>query len=146
MENQYPLDFDSLAKGQMLEIEYLESVFGVKYDGGDRWSFLLMGLQSGIHEKTELSCRIEKDTLRILTDAEASEHNYRLVGVHVRGISRRTEKLLQVDRAQLDEAGSNEHDRRIRVASTYMGAVVSARSEIQGAPPAELPKRLSVAV
>ena len=142
MEGQYPLDFDSLTKGQTLEIEYLEGVFSVKYDAGNRWAFLLMGLQSGIHEKTELSCRIEKDTIRILTDAEASEHNFRLVGCHVRGIGRRTEKLLQVDRAQLDDAGSSEHDRRIRVASAYAGAVISARREIQGVPAIELPKRL----
>lgn len=144
MENQYPLDFDTLAKGQILEIEYLEGVFGVKFEAGSRWAFLVMGLQAQIHEKTDLSCRIDHDAIRILTDAEASEHNYRLVGCHVRGIGRRTEKLLQVDRAQLDDDASTEHDRRIRVASAYAGAVTSARREIHGVPAVELPKRMEL--
>ena len=142
MEGQYPIDFDALVKGQLLEIEYLEGVFAVKYENGARWAFLLMGLQAQIHEKTDLSCRIDHDAIRVLTDAEASEYNFRLVGGHVRGIGRRTEKLLQVDRAQLDEGGSVEHDRRIRVASVYAGAVTSARREIQGSPAVELPRRL----
>lgn len=142
MESQYPLDFEALTKGQILEIEFLEKVFGTPYIKGDRWSFRLMGLQSQIHEKTNLSCCVDRDSIRILTDAEASAHNYCMVGRHVRGISRRTEKLLQVDRAQLDASGSVEHDRRLRVASAYASAVFSARREINGAPPQELPRRI----
>jgi hypothetical protein len=142
MENQFPLDFDALTKGQILDIEYLERIFGVRYEQGQRWAFLVMGLQAQVHEKTDLSCKIDHDAIRILTDAEASEHNFRLVGCHVRGISRRTEKLLQVDRSQLDETASSEHDRRIRVAAAYAGAVVSVRREIQGVPAVALPNRL----
>lgn len=142
MESQYPLDFEALHKGQILEIEFLEKVFGTPYTRGDRWSFRLMSLQAQIHDKTDLSCCVDRDSIRILTDAEASQHNYQMVGRHVRGISRRTEKLLQVDRAQLDANGSVEHDRRLRVASAYAGAVLSARREIHGAPPQELPRRI----
>jgi len=142
MENEYPLDFDQLAKGQLLEIGLLEKVFGLAWSTDARWSFLLMGLQSQIHSKTEMSCRIDKDALRILTDAEASAHNFLLVGRHARGITRRVEKLLQVDRGALESDTSADHDRRIRVAGLYAAAVFGVRRDVIGIPAAKLPKRL----
>ncbi|NBW19253.1 MAG: hypothetical protein EBR82_65890, partial [Caulobacteraceae bacterium] len=77
---KYPMDFDDLKKGQVLEIQQLERVLCQDYQLSNDWDMQLMKLQSLIHQhRQDLTVAIDHDRIRVLTDAEASEHNAQLV-------------------------------------------------------------------
>jgi hypothetical protein len=75
--NAYPMDLDSLQKGQLITVKELEFILAVNPQKKEAFEFAVMGLQALIHSRTELTAMIAKDGLRILTDEQASIHNGR---------------------------------------------------------------------
>lgn len=139
---QYPLDFSALDKGQLLEIETLEAVFAQRYETSNDWDLQLMKLQGLIHaHRSDITVTIDRDRLRVLTDAEASEHNAQLVARGARLIMSRNERLLSVDRGQLDADQSIKHDRRVLVSSALAAGIAESRRRIVALPGNGLPRR-----
>lgn len=145
MENQYPIDYSALKKGDMLEIFELEKIFAMRYDSGSRaWDFAVMGLQQKIHHHTGLTVKCDSGAIRILSDAEASETNASEVDRHKRGILSRNRKLLQVDRGALTTDQAAVHDRRLLICGTYTAALLGARRTIIAASKTDaIPPRLA---
>jgi uncharacterized membrane protein YccC len=147
MHNQFPIDFDALQRGMVLSIKELEQVLGLKYQPGETtWAFAVMGLQSQICNQTDLTAVVDGGAIRILTDAEASQNNYRAVQLHTRRIYRRNRKLLQVDRQQLTPDQQSEHESRVRVSGSIVSALIGATRKVIGQPTTPLPSRLTPAI
>lgn len=139
---KYPMDTEHLQKGQVLDIPTLEAIFGQRYDISTDWDLQLMKLQGIIHaDRADITVVIDRDRLRVLTDAEASEHNMHLVARGARLIVSRNERLLGVDRGQLTVDESNEHDRRVLVSAALAAGVSDARRRIVALPSDSLPRR-----
>jgi len=144
MQNQFPLDFESLQRGMVLSIKELEQVLGLKHEpGGTTWAFAVMGLQSQICNLTELTAVVDGGAIRLLTDAEASQNNFRAVQLHTRRIYRRNRKLLQVNRQQLTTEQQSEHESRVRVSGSIVAALIGATHRVIGQGAQALPSRLA---
>jgi hypothetical protein len=148
MENQYPIDYEALKKGDMLDIYELEKIFAMNHQPGSKaWDFAVMGLQQKIHHQTGLTVKCDNGALRILSDAEASEANAAEVDRHKRGIFSRNRKLLQVDRGALTNDQAAVHDRRLLICGTYAAALIGAKRTIIAQSPTDaIPPRLGPAV
>lgn len=145
MTGQFPLDFEALQRGTVISIKELEQVLGLKYQPGETtWAFAVMGLQAQICNFTDLTAVIDNGAIRILTDAEASQNNFRAVQLHTRRIYRRNRKLLQVDRQQLTPEQQAEHESRVRVSGSIVAALLGATRKVIGRPAPSLPSRLAV--
>jgi hypothetical protein len=139
---KYPMDFDDLKKGQVLEIQQLERVLCQDYQLSNDWDMQLMKLQSLIHQhRQDLTVAIDHDRIRVLTDAEASEHNAQLVARGARLVMSRNERLLSVDRGELSADESAAHDRRVLVSSALAAGIDNARRTIVALPARGLPRR-----
>jgi hypothetical protein len=138
---KYPLNFDSINKGDTLSCEKLQHVTG-KTPGTDEYRYAILGLQALIHERTEFTVKIQVDgSLRILTDPEASDHNNKLVLQGYRMICSRHERSLMVDVENLTEEQRTRHDSRLLIQSRYVTALTRETRQIRiesKAKPAEL--------
>ena len=144
MENQYPINYSALKKGDIIGIEELQQVFAMRFvSGSQAWDFALMGLQQKIHHHTGLTAKCDNGAIRILSDAEASAVNAAEIDRHKRGILSRNRKLLQVDRGRLSEDQAKEHDRRLLICGAYAASIIGAKRTIIAASKTDaLPKRL----
>lgn len=126
----YPLDVSELNKGDTLSVDRMESMTGKKC-GTDEFRFAVMSVQEFIHAKSELTAKALGDgALRILTDAEASDHNARLFAQGLRMVFSRHERGLQVDVDQLTPDQRKRHDARLISQSRYVSALSQSRKEI----------------
>jgi hypothetical protein len=122
--SKYPLDFDQLEKGETLTCERLEVVTGKK-PGTDAYRFAILGLQALIHERTPFTAKTQADgSLRILTDAEASDHNDKLVSQGVRTVIFRHARAIVVDVGNLTEDQKARHDQRLQRQGRYVTALL----------------------
>jgi hypothetical protein len=129
--SKYPLDFDSLTKGHTLTSEKLSEVTGKK-PGTDEYRYAVLGLQALIHERTDLTVKIQVDgSLRVLTDPEASDHNHKLLLQALRVVPRRHEMMIHVDVDNLTEEQCKRHDQRLLLQSRYVSAFARETKQIK---------------
>lgn len=130
LTDKYPLDFDAIFKGQVITQAELEQITGKK-SGTDEYQFALLSLQSMIQEKTSCTVKISnKVELKVLTDEEASQHNYKLFLQNVRGMRSRFELNTAVDVAELSEGQRTKHERNLVVQSLYVQAITTTAKQI----------------
>lgn len=129
----YPLDFDSLYKGDEVPVEKLAEIIDHPA-GSDEYRFAVMTLADRIvNELSERGLDVvvvqRKGALRILTDTEASKHCYNeaLRGHKIMG--RNLGRTLLVDQTTLTEEERRIHDSRINVVSRMYQASKTARRE-----------------
>jgi hypothetical protein len=131
---KFTIDFDSLKKGDELSTERLEEMLGKKANT-DEFRFAVMSVQSLIQERTGYTVKCGSDcALRILTDAEASEHNQKLFQQNLRAIANRHALNCQVDVDNLSEDQRKKHDRALMVQSRYVGAIVQTTRNLAAVP------------
>jgi hypothetical protein len=129
--NAYPMDLDSLQKGQLITVKELEFILAVNPQKKEAFEFAVMGLQALIHSRTELTAMIAKDGLRILTDEQASIHNGRERDNAIQKARRRQRKLTQVDVSNLSESRRNAHDISILNGGRIIQAIDQEVQKIQ---------------
>lgn len=84
----FPLDFESLEKGQIIETSTLVEVLGCE-PGDKAWSLALMGLVDQIYDhRRDLVARVDHDRIIIETDAGACDYLDRRFHHHNRGMIR----------------------------------------------------------
>lgn len=130
LTSKYPLDFDALFKGQYITQAELEKITG-KTAGTDEYQFALLSLQSQIQSETSCTVKISnKYELRVLTDEEASRHNYKLFLQNIRGMRSRFELNTAVDTAELSDEQKGKHERNLVVQSMYIQAITRTAKQI----------------
>lgn len=133
----WPLDFDGLKKGDVISIEVIERIANCKCDTTD-YALKAMALAEKImcvkKEHLEpVTAKVEKGTIRILLDHEATVYNDKTVRAGLRKIGRGCERMSEVDTRQLTGEQHNKHLRRLEVNSrTFQGALMGRRGELPG--------------
>jgi hypothetical protein len=129
---KYPIDYDALQKGDELTAEQLRDVLGKK-PGTDEFRFAVMSLQALIQEKTGLTVKCTSDNgMRVLTDAEAAEHNRKLFAQNYRAMMFRHSLNAQVDVDNLSADQRSKHDRTLMVQSRYVSAMAGVTKFLSG--------------
>ena len=121
---KYPLDFELLEKGTRITREKLEDIFGCA-PSEDEWSFKAMKLVADIKEKAGLLARQSKNSIVIMTDAEAAEYTHETFrrGIRKMGTSVRNRSL--IDTAQLSGPEMAKFESQSRVMTGTQQAMLA---------------------
>ena len=130
LTDKYPLDFEAIFKGQHITQQELEQITGKKA-GTDEYQFALLGLQQQIQNKTNCTVKISnKYELQVLTDEEASRHNYKLFVQNMRSMRTRFDLNASVDVSELSDEQRPKHERNLVVQGLYIQALAQTRKQI----------------
>lgn len=127
--SRYPLDFDGLAKGQVLSEEMLSAALSLKPRDGTRWAFGLLALQQQIQERLGFIAKIDGAQIRILTDLEADEWTANNITLGVRRLVRNTERRQLIDRSSFSGEEKAAAECRDRIAVATSQAALRAHRE-----------------
>ncbi len=105
MSELYPLDFDALTKGDVIDRGRLESIYNVRKQAApDAYHLCQLRLCSDIERaRSDLLCCISGDTVRVLTDAEGDEHTWKEHKRAVRKMERQVRRRRAIDLDKLTE-------------------------------------------
>lgn len=132
---RHPIDYDALAQGHTITQDELKRITNCK-PGTKQYQLKCLALQSQIEREMRergriWTIKIEKDEIRILTDAEASPYNHALQ-VQARGaLFRRFALNSAVNIAELTEDQRKEHDRFMEVDGKYVLALQATRQQLR---------------
>lgn len=127
MTERFPLDFETLKKGDYIEPAMIERICGFKSHTA-AYQFGLLKLQADIQDHCEgFVVKQEKLGLRILKDLEASEYLGDMNRRRYRAIGRSNVLLGKVDQEVLTDAQRREHERRLIVHSRMLQAALAER-------------------
>ena len=110
---KYPFNLDTLAKGQRIEPDRLETLSGLRR-GTPAYAFKLLTWSRWIEDRTAetlrpLLCRISNDGIDIMTDAEASVYLRDQFESGAAKMRRSHRRSALVDIAGLDDQQRGEH-------------------------------------
>lgn len=130
----YPLDFDSLQKGDTITVEQLEEIIGHNRLT-TRYNLGVLNLCERIRRELEdrgkhITTAVIKGALRLLTDEEAAEYTHRQFKVGLRKSARYHQQQLHVVTTNLSEVQRQQHERRIIINSAMLLAANSKRKEL----------------
>ena len=108
----FPLDFDSLVKGQVIGQERIEKIFGIRWrDVPDQYSFKQMSLCAEIRaHREDLNAHVRgsgRDIL-VMSDLEADKHTFEQAM-----IAQRRVVSFGIRRAAIDTTEFSEQDKKI---------------------------------
>jgi hypothetical protein len=136
---RWPVDYETLSKGDVIGVERLERITAMKYGTKD-YELAILALSKRIEAVMEkmrrpVSTKIEKGCIQILDDPAASDYQHGRCGQALRAIRRGVRRLLQVDSSRLTAEQRERHDVRICIHSrTLQGALLGKRNKIQLSP------------
>jgi len=123
----YPIDPDSLKKGQYISPEECTRIFGFGPDHPKYWQELLQ-LRKFIMDNTSLSVRTDHDGVRINTDAEASLYHDRWVNRGGEIIHRHHEHMIRrVDPGQLTMSEQRQYEHKLMLQAQLILRMDSGR-------------------
>lgn len=125
--DKYPIDFDSVEKGDLLTQEMLEKITAEKF-GTDKFTFKVLALQGRIIDETGYTVKNHGDSLVVLTDEEASSYNDKMFKRFKRGMFHRHKLMQNVDVSQLSDTMRQEHERKVLSQSRYISALRSPKT------------------
>ena len=135
---RYPLDFDALTKGSIVNVKTIESIVQAPR-GCDKYNLGALKLAQRIEQ--ELAARglyvtvvSDHGAIRVLTDPEASEYNYKEAIRGFDAMKRRTIKLSTVTVSELNEDQTRQHDRSLVVLGAMIAGAKSARKQAMALP------------
>lgn len=109
----WPLDFDALQKGDVISQERIEAIYRVKFSDADTYRLAVMKLVERIEaERSDLYPRTSKNTIVIMTDAEAEAYNCDRMKKHVEALQRDTRRRGRIERKEFDDAGRRAAESR----------------------------------
>jgi predicted small secreted protein len=135
---KYPFDFDALQKGDLIDAIHIEKVLRLSR-GTPAYQLKLMGLKDEVERELmqrgrPVTVKIEKQSLRILTDAEATEYNEARFNHQLRGAKRSFHRQMNVDVSQLTEDQKASHERRVLWQGGIMTAIVNEKKRLMAEP------------
>lgn len=129
---RFPIDYDSIAKGDVIPAARIERVMNV--DRRDRDAFKMAAMQLKARVVADLWRMGKKWTLSqkgddivVLTDAQAAEYTDRQIELDLRAMAKMLRHQLAVDVSALDDDQRSEHERNLEVNSKTLQAATSAR-------------------
>jgi hypothetical protein len=132
---RYPIDYDTLNKGDTIPAARIERITG-KTRTDLNYALACMALKERI--ETDLwklgkpwTLKQQGEDIVVLTDAEAAEYNDRRFKQDLRSMGRRLQHQLSVDVAQLDDDQRADHLRAVEVNGKIMQAVAVAKKQIR---------------
>jgi len=136
--NKYPVDFEKIAKGDILTTEMLEKITAEK-SGTQKYVFKVLALQGKISDETGFTVKSENGALLVLTDEQATSYNDRMFYRFKRGMFNRHKLMQQVDTLQLSDTMKAEHERKVLNQSRYISALRAPKKfEVKVEHPKEL--------
>ncbi len=137
--NKYPIDFETVEKGDVFSVEMLEQITATKF-GTDKFTFKVLALQGRITDETGYTVKNHGDSLVVLKDEEASNYNDRMFKRFKRGMFHRHKLMQNVDVAQLSDTMKDQHERKVLTQSRYISALRNPKKfEVK----VEVPKELT---
>ena len=135
MSERYPVDVDALCKGDVITIERLENILGMKRHD-PRWWRSVLGVKTNIERQLRrggrvLTLRQRQGDLVVCDDNEASSYNPREIEAGIRRSARAHERNLHVDVGNLDDARRVAHERNLVVYGRMLYAAKSARRDLK---------------
>ena len=115
---EWPIDPHALNKGDWIPADTIENITGVKRAEYKRYQLALLRAKSMIEQTLasvgrNWTLRIQGQTLRVLTDAEASSYNEEASDAARRRIERCAVRLCGVETSGLTPEERKQHDRRM---------------------------------
>ena len=134
MKNGYPIDTDTLKKGQYLSPEKLETITMYKA-GTDKFALAVLAIRQFIERETEkngrhLLCKQEGKGLRILTDSEAAKYKPKRFDNSLKGMFRQVKDMLRIDTMQLTDDEKKKLERSTYIRSRLCTAVTNERKTL----------------
>jgi hypothetical protein len=124
MSDQFPLDFDSLNKGDVIEQARIEQIYNIKAEqDANEYRYKMMDLGDQIERECSdrgLLYRCDGLSIRIMTDEEAEARTWQRVRNGARSIARNTNRRASIDRSAFDEKQRAIAEHRDRVATAIM--------------------------
>lgn len=135
---QWPVDFESLRKGDIIPVSAIERITKTKH-GTTEYALTLLSLKESIQNHLwsigkPWTCTTRGGAIAVLKDDEASEYNYRQGQRYLRGQARATVRIQHVDHGQLGEEDKRKHVRRVEVMGKFMQAICDTRIELRMLP------------
>jgi hypothetical protein len=133
--NRYPFDLDKLNKGDLIPVNQIEKIVGVRRNT-ESYALKLMAVQQRLSRDLRNAGRnitvvTHKKGIKLLTDAEASQYNHLKVHQHRRAMLRGHYRNMEVDVAQLSEEQKSQHDRYIEVDGRFVQAVQQVSAQLK---------------
>lgn len=133
--SRWPIDYDALRKGTTISRERLERITG-KQAGTKDYQLKLLAIQSQIERELNQrghawTIKIQKDEIRVLTDAEASTYNHALQVQARCAMEKRYALNAAVDVSALGEDQRKQHDRTMEVDGKYLLALQHVRRSLR---------------
>jgi hypothetical protein len=130
---RFPFDYDALGKGDVITVERLQDLTGLTY-GTTAFSLQVLRYQKVIEDELLARGRAvtvcsEKGSLRILTDAEASEYGAKLFASRFRQMMTAHRGCLRVDVTNLDDEQKAAHGRTLLTQGAMLAAARTAKRE-----------------
>jgi len=134
----FPLDFDSLQKGDSIAPDRLERLTNRKR-GTDGYNLAVLALRERIVRECKdrgkhFTVALVKGSLRILTDEEAALYNVRTFRAGFRRSGKSLRRLSKVNTAALSDQQKADHERNLIVFGKMLQAARSARAAIAATP------------
>ena len=106
---KYPLEFDTLNKGDVISTEQLRSIFGKEMLDAT-FAFAVLGLKDRIEAETDIVCRMGAVGIRLLTDLEADVYTVDQAYVGVKKLVKQAGRrsLIMRDEMTVDEKRAAE--------------------------------------
>jgi hypothetical protein len=135
MQEPYPVDYSTLAKGSVIEAEQCEHIIGKRRDHR-LYSVELLRLRQRIMRDmrkrgTPVTVRTVNGSLEVLTDAQASVYNARQGRSGLRRHVRTHHRNLEVDTSKLTAEELKDHERRVLRSARLIQAINSVRQQLK---------------
>lgn len=125
---QWPIDFESLKKGDVITQEWLERYLLVRAESGvDRYRLKCLAFAQEIERRTRLHAVVRGSDIRILTDAESSQACDEYQQRCVQGIRSAYTRLARVDETEFDPELRRKHESRLLLSSAYVISLEKAK-------------------
>lgn len=137
---RWPLDVESLAKGDVIPPEIVESYGRTSRADTKAYKFKLLGLRQQLtRQLAEIHGQLwviksEGDGLRILTDSEAVDYTNGEFNKGRRVMVRNHARAINVDVSALSAEQRATHDRNLTVQSAQLTALSQARKALRAKP------------
>lgn len=120
----FPLDFDSLVKGQVIGQERIEKIFGIRWlDAPDQYSFKQMALCAEIRaHREDLNAHVRGSgrAILIMSDLEADKHTFEQAVFAQRRVVSFGERRAAIDTTEFSEQDKKISEMRDRLSTAMM--------------------------
>jgi hypothetical protein len=135
MATRFPIDYDSLKKGDVIPAELLEKIAEAPRST-PKYQLKVLAFQQQIMDEMRargnpVTVIVRGGEIVVLTDAEASTYNAERLGAHLHGVMRAHERSQAVDVANLDDEQKKVHTRRVEVGGKFVQAIIDTGRKLK---------------